>query len=185
MRDWVTLARVVRPQGRKGEVLCDLLTDFPDQFAARPTLSMLMPDGRRMDAVVEDHWLPVGRSAGRVVLKMAGTDSITAAEGLAGAQIQIPQDERLALDDTTYYVSDLVGCVMADGPNDIGIVRDLHFPHDSEGRRLDEAAPIFVVERPDGDEVMIPFANAFVKQIDVAAKRIEMNLPGGLLEMNG
>ena len=119
------------------------------------------------------------------MLKLAGTNSITAAEGLAGATIQIVQNERLELDHETYYVSDLVDCILADGANEIGVVRDLHFPHDSEGRRLEDAAPIFVVERPNGDEVLIPFANAFVRRIAIVEKRIEMNLPGGLLEMNG
>jgi len=185
MDQWLTLARVVRPQGRKGEVLADLLTDFPEQFAARPEVSMLLAGGRRSLVVIEDHWLPVGRNAGRVVLKLAGTDSITAAEGLAGASIQIAQNERLELDDATYYVSDLIGCTMADGANEIGIVRDLHFPHDSEGKRLEDAAPIFVIERPNGDEVLIPFANAYVGRISIPEKRIEMNLPVGLLEMNG
>ncbi len=185
MDAWLTLAKVVRTQGRKGEVLADLLTDFPDQFATRKDFSLLLPNGVRTSAAIEDHWLPVGRSAGRVVLKLAGTDSITAAEGLTGAAIQISHNERLELDHETYYVNDLVGCILADGANEIGVVRDLHFPHDSEGRRLEDAAPIFVVERPNGDEVLIPFANAFVRRIAIVEKRIEMNLPGGLLEMNG
>jgi 16S rRNA processing protein RimM len=183
--EWLTLAKVVRPQGRRGEVLCDLLTDFPDQFATRKDLFLLLPNGARSSVTVDDHWLPVGRSAGRVVLKLAGTDSITAAEGISGAKVQITQNERLAVDDETYYVSDLVGCVMVDGENEIGLVQDLHFPHDSDGKRLDEAAPLFVVERLNGDEVLIPFANAFVRRVSIAEKRIEMNLPGGLLEMNG
>ena len=182
---WQTLARIVRPQGRKGEVLADLLTDFPEQFAARPEVSLRKPDGTRTNATIESHWLPTGRSAGRVVLKLSGTDDISGAELLAKAEIQIPANERLALDNTTYYVSDLIGCVMADGPNDIGVVTDLHFPHDSEGRRLLEAAPLFVVERANGDEVLIPFANAFVGRIAIAERRIEMNLPAGLLDMNG
>ncbi|AFL88360.1 16S rRNA processing protein RimM [Terriglobus roseus DSM 18391] len=183
--DWVTLARVVRPQGRRGEVLCDLFTDFPDQFKDRPNVSLLAPSGLRTDAVVQDHWLPVGRSAGRIVLKFAGYDSITDAEKLTKAEAQIPAEERVALDEQTYYVNDLIGCIMTDGEIEIGKVDDMHFPQDPQGRRIETAASIFVVTRANGDEVMIPFANEFIAKIDIAAKRIEMRLPQGLVDMNG
>jgi 16S rRNA processing protein RimM len=183
--DWVTLARVVRPQGRRGEVLCDLLTDSPSQFKDRPHVSLLRADNTRTDAIVEDHWLPVGRSAGRVVLKLAGVESITEAEKLARVEVQIPADERLALDESTYYVHDLIGCVMSDGETEIGTVVDMHFPQDPQGRRIEAAAAIFVVARTNGDEVMIPFANEFVAEIDVAVKRIQMRLPDGMVDMNG
>jgi 16S rRNA processing protein RimM len=185
IKDWVTLARVVRPQGRRGEVLCDLFTDSPNQFKERPNVSLLGSDGLRRDAVVEDHWLPVGRSAGRIVLKLAGTESIQDAEDLGKSEVQIPAAERVALDEQTYYVNDLIGCVMTDGETEIGTVDDMHFPQDPQGRRIETAAAIFVVKRANGDEVMIPFANEFVANIDVDAKRIEMRLPQGLVDMNG
>lgn len=185
IQEWVTLARVVRPQGRRGEVLCDLFTDFPDQFKERPNVSLLGPDGKRSDAAVQDHWLPVGRSAGRIVLKLAAVESITDAEKLAKCEVQIPAAERVALDEQTYYVNDLIGCVMTDGETEIGTVDDMHFPQDPQGKRIETAAAIFVVARANGDKVMIPFANEFVAKIDIAAKRIEMRLPQGLVDMNG
>ena len=112
---WVTLARIVRPQGRRGEVLADLLTDFPEQFTASTSLSLLSSAGVHRAVTVENHWMPTGRNAGRVVLKLAGTDSISDAETLAGAEIQLPADQRVALEEGTYYVSDLVGCAVDEG----------------------------------------------------------------------
>ncbi|SEB40123.1 ribosome maturation factor RimM [Terriglobus roseus] len=184
-KEWVTLARVVRPQGRRGEVLCDLFTDFPDQFKDRPEVSLLTPGGLRTDGFVEDHWMPVGRSAGRIVLKLRGSESIQEAEDLGKSEVQIAADERVALDDQTYYVNDLIGCVLTDGETEIGTVDDMHFPQDPQGKRIETAAAIFVVTRANGDEVMIPFANDFVAKIDITAKRIEMQLPHGLVDMNG
>ncbi len=181
---WIPLAHVVRPQGRKGEVLADLLTDFPEQFQS-PSLSLALPDGKRSAVSVESHWMPTGRNAGRIVLKFAGIDSISDAETLTGASVDLPHDERLALEDGNYYISDLIGCAMWDGEREVGMVEDLHFPADSAGRRLADAAAIFVVRRGDGDEVLIPFANEFIQTVDLAARRIEVRLPGGLLEMNG
>ena len=182
---WVTLARVVRPQGRRGEVLADLFTDSPSQFATAPALSLRAPAGTRKPVSVEDHWMPTGRSAGRVVLKIAGVESITDAEALTGMEVQLLANERVELDELTHYVSDLTGCTMIDNGTSIGTVEDVHFPVDAEGRRLHDAAPLFVVRRSNGDDLLIPFANAFVQSIDVTAKEIQMNLPGGLLELNG
>ena len=183
--EWFTLARIVRPQGRRGEVLADLLTDFPEQFTQSAELCLARPDGTRSPVKVESHWMPTGRSAGRVVLKLAGVDSISDAERLAGYQVQLRQAERVALDRHTYYVTDLVGCTLESEGADLGLVVDLHFPLNSDGHRLADAASLFVVRRANGDEVMVPFANEFVEEIDTAAKIIRMRLPAGLLDVNG
>ena len=121
---------------------------------------------------------------GRIVLKLAGVDSISDAERLTACKVQLRQSERVDLDQHTYYVADLVGCTLLEGGAEIGLVVDLHFPLNSEGRRLQDAASLFVVQRANGDEVIVPFANDFVEEIDVAAKIICMKLPAGLLELN-
>ena len=79
---WVVLAHLLRPQGRKGELLADLLTDFPERFEDRKQV-FLASEGfsgpasaaRAADAV--SFWLPVGKNAGRIVLHFAGIDSIS------------------------------------------------------------------------------------------------------------
>ena len=183
--EWVTLARIVRPQGRKGEVLADLFTDSPDQLRAGPE-AFLRPRGKEAaPAFVEDFWLPTGRSAGRIVLKLRGIDSITDAELHRGSELQIPREARPALDKQNHYVADLVGCTVSDHGTEIGKVRDLQFPQSRSGQPIDSAPAIFVIQRADGDEILVPFANEFIASIDVAARRIEMNLPDGMLSING
>ena len=183
--EWYTLASIVRPQGRRGEVLADLLTDFPDQFTGSAELCLLQTDGSRAPVRIEGQWMPTGRNAGRIVLKLSGVDSISDAERLAGWRVQLRQSERVGLDQHTYYVTDLVGCTLLEDGTEIGLVVDLHFPLNSEGRRLQDAASLFVVQKTNGDEIMVPFANNFVEEIDTAAKIIRMKLPSGLLELNG
>jgi 16S rRNA processing protein RimM len=176
---WVLLARLVRPQGRKGEVLADLLTDFPERFSERkrvfllPTAATKKPAEPR-ETELENHWL----HKGRVVLKFVGIDSITDAETLRGMEVAIPHEERAPLAGDEVYVSELIGCRVFSGEafEDIGEITDVDF--DST------AVPLLVVKRPRGDEVLIPFAKAFLKRLDVAAKRVEMMLPEGLLEVN-
>src|SRR5260370_36666602 len=110
--DFVTIARVTKTQGRKGEVAALLLTDFPERFATRKRLYALNNARReqRRELELEDHW----PHKGGVVLKFVGFDTINQAEALVGCEIQIPRAERAPLPDDSIYVSDLVGCVVSD-----------------------------------------------------------------------
>ena len=192
---WVVLARLLRPQGRKGEILCELLSDFPERFDTRKRVFLAQPDfagpesGARL-AEVSAWWLPLGKNEGRIVLHLEGIDSISAAEPLCGLDVIVPASERSALDAESTYISDLVGCTVFDLADPaahatVGTVTDVHFATTPDGgRRLDEAAPLLAVETPEGDEVLIPFVKAFIQSLDPARKRIEMFLPPGLLEVN-
>ncbi len=102
---WIVLARILRPQGRKGEVLADLFTDFPGRFVRQPRV-WLAPQGFADSpsaasassepspplqlAEVASHWLPVGKNAGRIVLRFVTIDSIELAETLAGKEVLVP-----------------------------------------------------------------------------------------------
>ena len=184
-KTWTVLARVLRPQGRKGEVLADLLTDFPESLAERQGVALRKPDGTLESVTIEEHWLPLGKNAGRVVLKLVSIDSINDAERLSGFELVIPSEERIELDDDAEYIHDLLDCTLFDGEHTIGVVEDVHFPTNSTGSRLAEAAPLLVVRSFGGDELLIPFAKAWIESIDIPGRRIEMRLPEGLLEING
>jgi 16S rRNA processing protein RimM len=179
--DWVLVAQLVRTQGRRGELLADLLTDFPERFAERKRLYLRKPAGEPAapsvrEVRLESHWL----HKGRIVLKFAGIDSISDAELLRGLDVAIPAVERAPLDDGSVYISDLIGCHVIDlrsNQRDAGEVVDVD--------RDTTATPLLVVRAPgQKDEVLIPFAKAFLRKVDLDAKRIEMELPEGLLELN-
>ncbi len=192
---WVVLAMLLRPQGRKGEILAELLTDFPERFSGRPRV-FLAPPGFHGDesaarpVEVVAFWLPVGRNQGRIVLHFAGIDSINAAEPLCGLDVVLPAAERRELDDDASYIDDLIGCTLFDVPNPsqcitVGTVQDVHFATTPDGgRRLEDAAPLLSVQTEAGEEVLVPFVKAFLVSLDPARKRIEMSLPPGLLDVN-
>jgi len=192
---WVVLAQLLRPQGRKGEILAELFTDFPERFDTQKRVFLAKPgftgpeSGARV-AEVAAYWLPVGKNAGRIVLHFAGIDSINAAEPLSGLEVIVPETERVELEDDANYISDLIGCTVVDlavpdHPVTVGTVTDVHFATTPDGgRRLDEAAPLLAVETAEGDEVLVPFVKAFIHSLDPEHKRIEMSLPPGLLEVN-
>jgi 16S rRNA processing protein RimM len=170
-QEFITIARVVKTQGRHGEVAAELHTDFPEKFAERKNLFALDARGERRKLQLEEHWL----HKSYVVLKFAGVDSITDAESLVGSEIQVPRELRAEIEPGAAYVSDLVGCEVFDQGRAIGSVKDVQF---GAGE-----APLLVVS--DGSkESMIPFAQEFIAGIDIEGKRVEMKLPAGMLELD-
>lgn len=170
--EFVVIARIVRPQGRRGEVLADILTDFPEKFAERRRLWLAKEDSAEArDYTLEDHWL----HKGRVVLKLAGVDSINDAEVLAGSLVKIPIGERAALDPDALYVSDLVGSTVVNSESEIGMIEEV--------QQSGGSAPMLIV-RADKQEYEIPFAQEYVVRFDAETKILEMKLPQGLLEVN-
>ncbi len=188
--EWTVLAHLLRPQGRKGELLAELLTDFPERFEDRPGVFLAKPDFSGPEAQarpieVLNHWLPVGRNHGRIVLALAGIDSIEKAELLAGLDVIIPVGQRVELEDDAEYISELTGCIVFDGPIEVGTVTGVEFPTTADGnRRLQDAAPLLTVETAAGDEILIPYVQAFLISLRPAEKRIDMQLPPGLIDLN-
>ena len=180
LEGWVWLARVKRPQGRKGEVFAEILTDFPDKFAERRRLWLLREGASAPPREVElvHHWL----HKGGVVLHFAGVESIAAAEELAGMVVVIPQAERAQLEEGDVYISDLIGCLLVDvageEPRVVGEIEDVD-------RSAGPVAMLVVkpVNKHD-DEILIPFAKDYVRRVDVKKKRVEMALPEGLVDLN-
>ena len=187
---WTTLAHLLRPQGRRGELLAELLTDFPDRFRDNPRVFLAREGFAGSEAEarpvrIVNHWLPVGKNHGRVVLAFEGIDSITLAESLEGLDVLVPTAERVELEEDAEYIDDLLGCTVYDRALAVGVVTTIDFPTTADGtRRLPQAAPLLTVRTPSGEDVLIPYVQAFVIAIDTAAKRIDMTLPAGLLEIN-
>ena len=131
----------------------------------------LAKDSSRRELKVEDAW----PHKSYVVLKFAGVDSISDAEPLVGSELQVPLGERAPLEAGAVYVSDLVGCTLFDRGREVGLVKGIRF---GAGE-----APLLVVGSGK-TEHEIPYAQEFLVRVDLDRKRIEMNLPEGLLEVN-
>ena len=176
---WVLLARVVRPQGRRGEVLADIFTDFPETFTDRRQIFLRptggAPSSQLSEIRVESHWL----HKGRVVLKFAHVDSIEDAEKLRGCEVVVTREDRMPLKDDAVYVSDLIGVSVVDissgGDSIAGEIIDVE---------PEAAGPaMLVIRTPAGTERLIPFVRAYLHRLDITASRLEMVLPAGLLAM--
>ena len=165
---------MVKTQGRRGEVASEILSDIPDRFTIGMRLLALPREsnGRRRELEVDELW----PHKGLLVLKFAGVDSISEAETLIGSELQVPRSQRSELQPGWNYVSDLIGCVLLDHGREIGRVEDVQF---GAGE-----APLLIVRDAAAKLVEIPFAEAFLESVDVQQKRVRMELPEGLLEVN-
>jgi 16S rRNA processing protein RimM len=174
---FVLLARLVRTQGRHGEILADILTDFPERFSERTHVWLVAPDAKTppREAEVERHWL----HQGRIVLKFAGIDSIDDAERCRGWLVAIPHEARVPLTDDAVYIADLIGCHLIDeaaGTVDLGPVLDVE--------RGEGGAADLLVLKHAGEELLIPFVKKYLIAVDLDARLLRMRLPAGLTEIN-
>jgi len=169
--EFITLASVAKTQGRHGEVAVELHSDVPDRLRRGMRLSALADDGTRRELKIEDTW----PHKAFVVLKFEGVHSISDAELLVRSELQVPRSERAPLEQGAAYVSDLTGCALFDHGRELGLVTDVRF---GAGE-----APLLVVAAGKS-ELEIPFAQEFLVRVDLDGKRIEMNLPDGLLDVN-
>jgi 16S rRNA processing protein RimM len=171
---FLAIARIVKPQGRRGEVAAEILTDVPARFDSLRRTYLEHPGHMPNSTVVERAWM----HKGRIILKFAGIDSIEDANRLRNLSVLIRHEERKALPAHHYYVSDLVGCrviTQDNGPREVGTVTEV----EPTG-----GVDLLHVSRRDGRELLIPLAEAVCTRIDPEGKRIVVEPPEGLLDLN-
>lgn len=169
MDELVAIAKIVRTRGLKGEVVADILTDFPERFEILNDVTVVSESGERFELKIEKFWF----QNGRVILKFAGFDSIESGEMLRNVEICVPESEAVELDADEYFDWELVGCKVEtlDGEQ-IGEVRELMRTGGTE---------LLVVEG-EAKEYLIPFATAICVEVDIENKLIKVDPPNGLLE---
>ena len=169
--EMAVVGQIARPHGIRGQVIVNPETDFPEErFRVGAELFV-----NRHGDVETLSITSVRFHRDRPVIALQGIDDINAAGGLAGAELRVPVDRLAPLPQDTFYRHDLVGCraETVDGRR-IGTVREVEGT--LGGSRL-------VVETPAGD-VLVPLAAEICAVIDPAAKRIVIDPPDGLLELN-
>ena len=174
MPNWdemVLVGRVARPHGIRGQVIVNPETDFvEDRFRAGATFWTRSARGdeqlRVTSARVQN---------GRPVIAFEGFSSIEDVERLAGLDLRVPEEDLQPLDAGVYYHHELIGCVVetVDGERIGDVVK-------VDGG---VAGSVLEVNGPRG-EVLIPLAVEICVEIDVASKRIRIDPPEGLLDVN-
>lgn len=168
--DLVLIARAVRTHGLKGEVVAELLTDFPKRFEDLDQVVIVSPQGEQQTRVIEDFWF----QKDRVVLKLDGCNDVDAAKELVGYEFAVHESERVQLEADEFYDWELEGCTVKVGDESIGQVRSV---------MKTGGAEILVVSDETGKERLVPLAAPIVVEINPDAKTIVVDPPEGLFDL--
>lgn len=168
--DWVTIAVISRVRGNRGEVAAIPLSN-PDRFEGLTRVFLFgggLPESGRL-AEVESTWF----HDRELILAFRGVESIADAELLRGCEVRLPRAERRNVEPGEFFQDDLVGCEVIDGDSGQSMGRVTRW-EDAGG------SGILVV----GEDLLVPFAKAICTSIDVEQRRIVVNLPEGLKDLN-
>jgi 16S rRNA processing protein RimM len=169
LQELVAIAKIAKPRGLKGEVVADLLTDFPERFEGLEEVTAVGADGGLSELKIENAWF----QNGRVVLKFEGVDSIDAAEEWRNAEICVAESEAVELESDQFYDWQLAGCEVKTVTGEaIGNVREVMRTGGTEN----------LVVAGETRDFLIPFAETICVEVDIAGKRIVVDPPEGLLE---
>lgn len=169
MEDLVAIAKIIKPRGLRGEVVADILTDFPERFDRLDDAIVLFPDGTRKDLKIDNAFF----QKDRVVLTLSGVNSPEAAETFRNAEICVRETEAAQLDEGEFFDWQLEGCdVVTSNGDRLGTVREVMRTGGTE---------VLVVDGPE-KEYLIPFAESICTEVDIDKKTIVVDPPEGLLE---
>ena len=172
--DWTAMAvvgSIARAHGIRGQVIVNPETDFPEQ-RFKPGAKVFINRGASVDALVVS---TVRFQNGRPVIGIEGVETMNDAETLAGLEMRVPVEELAKLPAGTFYHHELVGCHVVTGRGEeVGTV---------EGVEGTVGGSRLVVAGAKG-EILIPLASEICRTIDVAARRIVIEPPEGLLDLN-
>lgn len=166
--DLVAIAKLAKSRGLRGEIVGDVLTDFPERFERLTRVYAVCGD-KISEIEIEKFWF----QKNRIVLKFVNFDTIEAAETLRDCEICVPETEAVALEADEYFDWELEGCTVETVAGEtLGTVKEL----------LRTGATEVLVVAGAEKEYLIPFAEAICTDVDVENKRITVDAPEGLLD---
>ena len=163
---WVTVALLGRTRGNRGEITALALSSKPERYQALRDVYLF---GGGEPHQIESAWF----HDGILILKFRGIDTISDAEKLVGAEVRIPASQRIPLEPGEFFQTDLIGCEVVERKTGQSLGHVTRW-EDSGG------CGMLIVE----NELMIPFARSICVEIDPAARRIAVELPEGLKDLN-
>lgn len=172
MAEWLDVGKIAKPHGLKGEVRVLATTDFPDErFAEGNTLYLQRSKGEApIPLVIETR----RRHKQFELLRFEGYPNINDVESWKGARLKVPEDELVSLEEDEFYYHEIIGClVVTEEGEELGKIKEI----------LETGAnDVWVVKRTGGKDLLIPFIDEVVKEINVDEKLVKIHVMEGLFE---
>jgi 16S rRNA processing protein RimM len=178
MLDWdqmVLVGRIARAHGNRGQVIVDPATDFPEA-RYRPGSIVHIRRSAGSGAIESLTMTAVRFYRGRPIIALAGVETMNDAEELAGSELRVTSDALQPLPPGTFYQHDLIGCGV-ETPEGVAIGTVTGVEGAGKGSRL-------VVHGRGSVEILIPMTEAIVTGVHLAARKIVVQPPDGLLDLN-
>jgi 16S rRNA processing protein RimM len=165
----VAIAKITRTRGLRGELVAEILTDFPERFERLGRVFIVAANGEKHEQVVEKFWF----QKGRIILKFKAIDTIEQAETLRDTEVCVPEAEAVNLEEDEFFDWELEKCAVEtlEGAR-IGTVKEL----------LRTGGTEVLIVQGETKEYLIPFAESICVEVDVENKLIKVDPPEGLLE---
>lgn len=165
----ITIGKVIKPWGVKGEMKIELLTDFPERFKKLGRVSLVSPAGKEISCKVTS----VRYMNEAPLLVFEGYDTPEKAKALNNWLVKIPQEETVPLPEGSYYWFDLIGMeVFSEAGEKLGTISDIFETGSND---------VYVMKR-GRQEIYIPATREVIKQVDTGAKKMVIHLIDGLME---
>ena len=164
----VIVGRVRRPHGVHGEVSISVLTDVEDRLSPGARVHLVLADGRSREVRIA----AARQTGGKAIVRFDGFESRNDVEQLRAAQLEIDRSRVPDPPQGTYFFFELMGCECYDA--DVGKLGRVC------GILEDGGGLILEIERTER-KLLVPFVEAYLKNVDILNRRIEMQLPDGLI----
>lgn len=167
---WLTVGKLVNTHGIRGEVKVLPSTDFPEErFAEGSRLTLHAPDGV---STVPVEIVSAREHKGMYICRLKGFDNINDVEKYKGWAVKVPSTDRVKLEDGEYYYDEIIGCrVVTEDGEALGVISEILRPG---------ANDVWVADRPNGKQLLLPVIDEVVLNVDTSAKLITIHLMEGL-----
>lgn len=170
--DFLSVGKVANTHGVRGELKIFPFTDFPEvRFAKGKELLLISPEnGKALKVKI----VSAREQKTVYIVKLEGYENINEVEKYKGWEVKVPKEEAVEAEDNAYYFHEIIGCaVLSEDGEELGTVTDILTPG---------ANDVWVVKRKGGKELLIPFIESVVKEVNIADKTVRIEVMEGLLD---
>ncbi|WP_174613270.1 ribosome maturation factor RimM [Virgibacillus ihumii] len=162
--------KIINTHGIKGEVKVLRITDFEERFSPGNVLYLEKGDGQQLELKIAAHRIHKGYD----LIRFVGYETINDVERFKGDYLKITEKQLTELDENEFYYHEIIGCdVYTVNDEKIGVINEILSPG---------ANDVWVVKREYGKEVLIPYIEDVVKQVDISANKVVIEPMEGLLD---